>query len=438
MERVQRIGESVRQLLNLTLVVVWASCYAQTEQFGEPRRLPNEINSNSEELSPLMSPDGLTLYFVRVLDDRNKGGKVSGMDIWVTHRQASGKWGLATNDTDWNNRDNNAVIGLSGDGKTVYLLNAYKTRNGIAFSKLFNGSWTEPELIPIKGISRNDFIGFYVNPSFDVLLISSRGKNTFGEEDLYVSLKDSLNHWSVPLNLGPTINTSGYEISPFLSGDGRMLFFSSNGHGGLGDADIFMSQRQYGSWDVWSKPRNLGAPVNSQGFDAYFSMYGDSIAYFCSNRSKGLSDIYASTLFKERMQFTITGMDSLIGKVNEGSAKYLTSIQMLDIFGSVNLTSVLFDELTYDLNSANRRVLNEVCLKIRKTADIRVEITSYGDFGLNESENKLLSKWRALNVVNGLLECGIDVSRLNLDVRSSVQPENTRRVTLKFFRLTNP
>ena len=264
--------------------------------FRPPVLLGDAINSVSEDVSPLLSPDGKSLYFVRALHENNNGGATGGMDIWRSDKNDQGVWQAAINETRWNTKDNNAVIGISRDGKTVYLLNAYKNRDGVVFSKLFNGSWTAPQLIPIKGINKSNLVGFYMSPSFDVLLISKNDKDSFGQEDLYVSVRDSLDHWSEPQNLGPVINTPGFEISPFLSADGKKLYFSSNGSGGYGDADIFVSDRLYDSWLVWSKPRNLGPVINSEKFDAYFSMPNDSLGFFASNRNSSYSDLYEITV----------------------------------------------------------------------------------------------------------------------------------------------
>jgi hypothetical protein len=92
--------------------------------------------------------------------------------------------------------------------------------------------------------------------------------------------------------MGSTLNTSGFDISPFLSKTQDTLYFSSNGHGGSGDADIFYSVKQ-GSWTSWSKPTNLGAKINSPKFDAYFIHSGNQI-YWSSNRESERSDIYMS------------------------------------------------------------------------------------------------------------------------------------------------
>jgi hypothetical protein len=270
--------------------------HAQVMEFAEPAPL-SILNSEAEELSPLVSADGKTLYFVRGFHKDNVGGELAGMDIWVSQKDSLGKWQKPTNDIrKWNNYENNAVIGVREDNSVVYLLNSYNRGKGIAFTKQINGKWISPELLPLKWQENKEFVGYYMHPDFNVLLISMKGDDSEGMEDLYVSVKDSLWNWSTPIHLGPTVNTEGFEISPFLSQDKQRLYFASNGHGGFGGADIFVTQRLYDNWTVWSKPINLGEKINSDKFDAYFSIGRDSTVYFSSNRSGELSNIYVSEL----------------------------------------------------------------------------------------------------------------------------------------------
>ena len=139
--------------------------------------------------------------------------------------------------------------------------------------------------MPVPGLDTEDFLGAYVSPDLKVIIFSMNGAESRGNEDLYISLKNAKGEWSKPRNLGSTINTSGFEMAPFLSPDKRRLYFSSNGHPGYGNSDIFYSDRLYESWDVWSAPKNLGLKINSPAFESFFSIYHDSVAFFASNRN---------------------------------------------------------------------------------------------------------------------------------------------------------
>lgn len=267
---------------------------AQFWDYSEPKRLPGTVNTEiGEESIPVFSKDSSILYFVRTFDPAAVGGE-SDQDIWFSKRDKDGSYGDCQRLTEINNKYNNAVLGLGKGGSVMYVLNSYEGKKdlvkGIATSTKKAESWGKPEelIIPTLDIE-GDYYGFHVNDAENVMIISYAGPGTLGQEDLYVSTKKGT-EWSAPIHMGNAINTSGFEISPFLSKTQDTLYFSSNGHGGQGDADIFYSVKQ-GSWSSWSKPTNLGSKINSPKFDAYFSHSGNMI-YWSSNRESERSDIY--------------------------------------------------------------------------------------------------------------------------------------------------
>ncbi len=272
---------------------------AQAPDLASPVRLGTSVNTSSEESYPILSPERDRLYFVRTLYAANKGGVQAGQDIWYSKKSDDGTWKTAENRLKkLNTIENNAVIGISKNGKRLYLINSYfeleKRHQGIAFSDFDDrkGVWSRPEELGVEVQVGNNFYGFYMHPDEDILLISMTGDRSLGEEDLYVSQKTGEGQWTKPIHLGGTVNTSGFEISPFLSEDKRTLYFSSSGLEGLGDADIFMTERKGDGWQDWSEPLNLGEGVNSSRFDAYFTVDDQEGAFFASNREGGLSDIY--------------------------------------------------------------------------------------------------------------------------------------------------
>ena len=210
-----------------------SAALAQNYTFGQATPLGESINSNSEESMPIISPDGSKLFFVRTFHEQNIGGKNSGQDIWLSFRNSDNSWGPATNEfPELNNSRNNAVIGINHDESAIFLTNAYNPVNttvlGISRSIRIADYWSKPNDINIKGIdSKSSYIGFFINKEENVLIISMDFKSTNGKEDLYISQKDDNGKWSLPENLGTTINSPGYEISPFLSDDGTLLFFGA-------------------------------------------------------------------------------------------------------------------------------------------------------------------------------------------------------------------
>jgi hypothetical protein len=265
--------------------------FGQFWNVSEPMRLGGTVNTDAEESIPVFSEDSSKLYFVRTYDDRNSGGQYD-QDIWVSTREANGDYSECVRLKELNNKFNNAIQGIGSKGSIMYLLNAYDGKKdvvkGLTVTKSEGNGWSNPEKVDIPGLDiEGDYYGFHINK--DAVIISYQGLGSLGSEDLYVSTRIG-NGWSAPVHMGDVLNTAGFEISPFLSKNSDTLFFSSDGHGGYGDADIFYSVKQ-GGWSDWSKPVNLGNVINSPKFDAYFT-HSNNQAFWSSNRDGELSDIY--------------------------------------------------------------------------------------------------------------------------------------------------
>ena len=285
-------------LLFTGLLFLGFNVKAQLWLFSDPQKLGGEVNTSADETMPIFSKDSSILYFTRLLDPSNTGSQYD-QDIWMSKKDESGKYVKCEKVIGINNKFKNAVIGLSSDGKAIYLLDSYggkkDMKKGIAQSFKNGRVWTFPNHVNIPELDiQGNFYGFHIAESENIIVISYNGPSSVGQEDLYVS-KRSGNDWSAPIHLGNVVNTIGYEISPFLSKSQDTLFFSSNGLGGYGDADIFYSTRLDETWTNWSKPRNLGSKVNSSSFDAYFSYTGNNV-FWSSNRDElGRDDIYCAT-----------------------------------------------------------------------------------------------------------------------------------------------
>jgi hypothetical protein len=121
----------------------------------------------------------------------------------------------------------------------------------------------------------------------------SERKKGYGNADIWRSKRIDKNIWSKPVNLGPTVNTDGDEMSVFMHPDGKSLFFSSNGHKTMGGYDIYMTQMNPDS--TWTKPINIGYPINTTKNELSFVLTADGKkAYITSNKDNGLGgdDIY--------------------------------------------------------------------------------------------------------------------------------------------------
>ncbi|SHJ81285.1 WD40-like Beta Propeller Repeat [Hymenobacter daecheongensis DSM 21074] len=138
---------------------------------------------------------------------------------------------------------------------------------------------------------------FFQSADEKILLLSLERGDSFGGNDLYVSFPAADGTWTEPRNLGGVLNSPGFEFAPWLDPDGKTLYFSSYGHAGYGSSDIFVSTRLDDSWTAWSEPRNLGPSLNTAGFDAYFMLSPDGKqAYYAAARTpNGPADLYRAT-----------------------------------------------------------------------------------------------------------------------------------------------
>ncbi len=383
---------------------------AQNYTFGEPKKLDGNVNSPAEESLPLVSTNGDKLYFVRTLHELNTGGKLSGQDIWMSNRIGENSWSVPTNlFPRLNNQRNNAVIGLSADEFSIYLINAYNPNteilHGISKSLWINHEWSKPEEIKIPGLqSDNNFIGFYVNKTDDAILITMNAPGTYGAEDLYVCVKDENGRWKTPENLGATINTKGFEISPYLSDDSKLLFFASDGHNGYGGSDIFMSRRLYDSWGLWSKPINLGPKINSAGFDAYFSIHAEKEAFFVSTRDSEFADIYLAPIIAVESNKEVASFDK---------SKYLlTETEIQELLGMPVSRSIYFEFGAFDVAASSRELIYFLTNKLIASPEYSIELVGNTSAEGTDEFNMELSLNRAKEVAKYFLEFGIMPDRI--------------------------
>ena len=262
---------------------------------AKAENLGTSINSAFDEVCPIISPDGNTLYFDRKLHPENTG-EYKLDDIWYAN-YISEIWGPAVNIREpLNNKDANFLCSISPDGNSALLGGSYGSKGtGVAIATRTAAGWSVPKPVQIRGfVNVNSYNEFYLGADGTTLLMSIENSESFGLRDLYVSFMQGDGTFSKPENLGRTINTAGDEMSPFLAADGKTLYFSTNGYPGYGGPDIFMSKRIDASWNNWTEPINLGSNVNSPDFDVYYSIDAKGeYAYFSSGyTSKTNLDIF--------------------------------------------------------------------------------------------------------------------------------------------------
>ncbi|WP_291726887.1 OmpA family protein [Bernardetia sp.] len=283
--------------------------------FNKVERLPQTVNSPYNEILPIISPDGKTLFFDRKDHPKNMPSISAGKendDIWVSRHVSDTIWTEAERlNEPVNNSQHNYVCSVTPDGNVILLANAYlpsgKMEQGISISyKTIDGSWSFPEPLKIKDFYNTDkYAEFCLAPNRKVLIMSVRREDTYGSRDLYISFLQRDNSWSVPKNMGTTLNSAALEVSPTLSSDNKTLYFASNGRSGYGSMDMYVSRRLDDTWTNWSEPMNLGNVLNSAGWDAGYSIDASGeYAYFSSSKHSDTNtasklDIYRAKLHVE-------------------------------------------------------------------------------------------------------------------------------------------
>ncbi|MBQ3658233.1 MAG: PD40 domain-containing protein [Bacteroidales bacterium] len=276
------------------------SCNIAKELKANPKdvtvlNLGKFVNSASTEHSPIVSPDGKTLYFTSsqkveghtAMDDGNYDENIYSSKL----SSETGTWEAPVLlEGNLANQYNSSVVCMSNDGKELYIYNDEK--NGmILVSKKVGDSWGEP--VALNANINTDYreTGATLSKDGNKLYFASNRPGGQGGLDLYVSERVN-GDWGPAVNLGKTINTSADEEGPFIAPDGT-LYFSSKGHHSLGGYDIFKSVL---NGSKWSEPENLGTPMNTVDDEVYVFIDKSGKFYFASKRKKGCgeADLYVA------------------------------------------------------------------------------------------------------------------------------------------------
>ncbi|MES2519528.1 MAG: OmpA family protein [Bacteroidota bacterium] len=274
---------------------------------NKPESIGSAVNTEYSELNPVMSPDGKILYFGRKNHPQNKFGmagteQIAGsQDIWYSE-SLMGAWTTARRMPESLNRDQyNTIYSVSPDGQTILVKGAYVNgqyeSRGFSIAKKTATGWEIPKKLEIpkyEKLSRGKNEYGYLSNDGKVLLMAFSEKKNSDEDDIYASFLEKDGSWSEPMNLGDDVNTDFTETTPFLAADGKTLYFSSNREGGKGSNDIWVCKRKDETWIHWTEPTNIGEPINTDQYDAYYtiSAAGDYAYFISSNNSLGKKDIF--------------------------------------------------------------------------------------------------------------------------------------------------
>ncbi len=270
----------------------------------DPVNLGPNINSTENEYWPSLSADGQTLVFTRM---------VTQYDVTLGNRQQEDFYYSQRDDTTWtraismgpplNTYDNEGAQSISADGRTMVYTVCNRPgvigRCDIYISRLVNGSWTDPVNMgePLNSTAKETQPS--LNADGSVIFFASNRAGGRGNLDLWMSTLSEDGTWGEPVNLGDTINTAGDEMSPFIHHDGKTLYFSSNGHIGMGGFDLFITRLDGNN--RWTRPENLGYPINTYRDEIGLIVNASgNTAYYASDirKTKG-KDIFRFELYPE-------------------------------------------------------------------------------------------------------------------------------------------
>ncbi len=279
--------------------------------------LGKNINSKADEYFPFISNDQTLLLYTRRRNDSDDE------DLYYSRAQDEAWRNGSPVGSGFNSRENEGMSTMVRDGRRIFFTAC--NREGVAGPcDLWQADMRDLDFYNIKsveGLANSELWESQAAVSCDgsILYFASNRPGGLGGTDIWFTVRLPTGLWSAPTNMGPKINTPYDEEAPFITNDGRTLYFSSTGHLGMGDQDIFMSFKDVRGY--WSEPVNLGPPVNTPFRELGFVLSADgTTGYFASNREGGYGgmDIYkfrlSEQLYSEPITFVeLFARDSITG-----------------------------------------------------------------------------------------------------------------------------
>lgn len=303
-----------------------------------PENLGAEVNSSFSEYLPTLTADEQTLL-ITVLEQKpgTKGNVLDDFqeDFYISTFE-NGAWTKSKNlGPPINTSANEGAQTVSPDGQYIYFTACMRPDSkgdcDIYISRKEGNGWSEPKNL-----------GTQINSPFreSEPTFSSDGRTLYfvsdrpggvGGYDIWMSVKNDNGSWRRPVNLGRKVNTDGNEMSPFIHADNQTLYFSSNGHMGLGGRDIFYVRKD--SSGEWKDPVNIGYPINTyeDESDLIVSAKGN-MAYFSRTAEAGYGgkDIYQFELYNEARPVAVTYLKGIVYDA-KNNHKLEAALELIDL-----------------------------------------------------------------------------------------------------------
>ncbi len=292
------------------------------------KNLGISVNSSSDEYGSVISLDGSSLYYTSKRPWENNETEVyrdirQGFlpeDIYVSQSDKNGTWSNGNRLDFCEAQNNEASIGVSVNERYIYIYQDSTGSGDIYYSDLYSQTFEKISSFDTPKIN-SEFWETHLMTSQDgnSIFFASDRPGGFGGLDIYVMTKTDGN-WSNPVNMGSNINSSFDEEAPFISANGKTLYFASNGPSSIGGYDILLSNKN--SDGSWTTAQNAGYPFNSLNDDIYFSSTIDGKrGFLTSSRPNGYggTDIYEIN----NEQFGNTSNFNLLGKIRNANGNEL-------------------------------------------------------------------------------------------------------------------
>lgn len=450
-----------------------------------PVNLGPNVNTPFDEYMPLVTVDDSMLIFTRRYPKVDPATKLSQLeeDFFVSKRDSTGAWTLAVPlPGKVNSNENEGSQSISPDGRYLFFAGCGR-RDGrgscdIYVSRRTPEGWGQPFNIgePVNTIAWESQP--CMSSDGKTLYFASTRAGGRGGSDLWKAELTDIGTWRAPVNLGEVINTPGDESSPFLHPDGKTLYFASNGHGGLGGVDLWVSRMDENG--RWSVPQNLGYPINTHQdeFALYVNAHGDT-AYFSRTGEDGYgkADLYSFPLYEQARPAVVSFMRGKVydaetdqplaakfelislktnqvriasqAEARDGSffvclpcdeafalnvscpgylfysehialnGKHIhtplqkgIALQPIRRNAAIVLNNVFYKTNQYALEESSLAELGRIFTFLSQNPSVKVEISGHTDDVGSETYNKTLSQKRAQAVADYLINRGIDASRL--------------------------
>lgn len=386
--------------------------------------LGKKYNSNVNNYQIIFSGDKKSMAYMNQLRF---------YDAVFFSRKTNGTWTNPINITSQIESDGDQYVSsLSYDGLKLFLVKISNFDADIYVSEYIKGRWMPSKSLPKPVNSKYFESHACIAPDGKTLYFTSNRKESLGEMDIFYSVMNDNGSWSEPVNLGPVINTHLNEETPFISSDGKTLFFSSQGHETIGGYDYFKSVRQADG--SWSKPEALPYPISTTDDDLFFfpadkensgylTLYqpeglGSGDLYYVELLSGALASTEGESILNSGQKPSKTPEKEIVVSPAE-EKKVVTEEKIAEVTPPPTspkflIRPIYFDFESYALSEASVTKLDEIVSAFKIYPDLKLEVRGHTDALGSTQYNQVLSEKRAGAVINYLISKKIDKTRLVL------------------------